>query len=79
MDFTGHHVFPGIPFFPFGAVLLALMGIAVILLLLALLLRWLWNITIPQVFGLKEITYWQAFRLLIIAGLLFGGPVYLRS
>jgi hypothetical protein len=34
--------------------------------------QWLWNITMPQVFNLKEITYWQAFRLLIIAGLIFG-------
>ena len=25
-------------------------------------------------FGLKEITYWQAFRILIIAGILFGTP-----
>lgn len=37
------------------------------------LLHWLWNITMPQVFNLKEITFWQAFRLLLIAGILFGG------
>jgi len=36
------------------------------------LFEWLWNITIPQVFNLKTITYWQAFRLLLIAGILFG-------
>jgi len=45
-----------------------------LLFLVAWLLQWLWNITMPQVFGLKEITYWQAFRLLIIAAILFGGP-----
>jgi len=45
-----------------------------LLFLFSLLLQWLWNITMPDVFGLKEITFWQAFRLLIIAGLLFGGP-----
>jgi hypothetical protein len=44
------------------------------LFLIAWLLQWLWNITMPQVFNLKEITYWQAFRLLIIAAILFGGP-----
>lgn len=49
-----------------------LLGIA-LLLLAAWLLKWLWNMTMPQVFGLKVITYWQAFRLLLIAGLLFGG------
>ncbi len=36
--------------------------------------QFLWNITIPEVLGLKTITYWQAFRLLIIAAFLFGGP-----
>lgn len=35
--------------------------------------QWLWNITMPQVFNLRSITYWQAFRILLIAGLLFGG------
>ena len=37
------------------------------------ILQWLWNITMPQVFGLKRISYWIAFRLLIIADLLFSG------
>ena len=36
--------------------------------------RWLWNITMPQVFNFNEITYWQAFRLLLIAAMVFGGP-----
>jgi len=31
-----------------------------------------WNTTMPQVFNLNRIRYWQAFRLLIIAGFLFG-------
>lgn len=47
--------------------------------LLTLLLQWLWNITMPDVFGLKEITFWQALRLLIISGLLFGGPMAVGS
>jgi len=34
--------------------------------------QWLWNITMPQVFNLRIITYWQAFRLLLIAGFVFG-------
>jgi hypothetical protein len=40
------------------------------------LFQWLWNITMPEVFGLKEITFWQAFRLMLIAGILFGGFHY---
>ena len=51
---------------------LILLGICLIFIMSAIL-KWLWNITMPQVFNLKEITYWQAFRLLLIAGMLFGG------
>lgn len=47
---------------------------ASILFLVTALLQWLWNMTMPQVFNLKEITFWEAFRLIIIAGILFGGP-----
>lgn len=35
--------------------------------------QWLWNMTMPEVFGLREISFWQAFRLLIIAGFLTAG------
>ena len=35
------------------------------------LFKWLWNSTMPQVFDLKEITFWQAFRLILIASFLF--------
>lgn len=40
--------------------------------------KWLWNITMPQVFELRMITYWQAFRILIISGLLFGSTKFLN-
>ncbi|HQE23617.1 MAG: hypothetical protein ACOX6F_06050 [Syntrophomonadaceae bacterium] len=58
---------------PVNTMLLVFLAVG-FLFLVAWLLQWLWNITMPQVFGLKEITYWQAFRLLIIAAILFGGP-----
>ncbi len=35
-------------------------------------LHLLWNNTIPEIFGLKKITYWQAFRLFLISFVLFG-------
>ncbi|EEG76028.1 hypothetical protein [Dethiobacter alkaliphilus] len=44
-----------------------------VIFLVTALLQWLWNITMPDVFNLKVITFWQAFRLLIIAAILFGG------
>jgi len=33
----------------------------------------LWNITIPELFGLKSMTYGMAFRVLIISRILIGG------
>ncbi len=58
-------------FLPFNLAFIIVL-FAGLLLLIAGLLQWLWNITMPDVFNLKEITYWQAFRLLIISGILFG-------
>lgn len=52
--------------------LLILVVVALFLSIIPALLRWLWNITMPDVFGLKQLTFWQAFRLLIIAFMLFG-------
>jgi hypothetical protein len=46
---------------------LILLGIA------GYILQLLWNSTIPEVFGLRTITTWQAIKLLLIALLLFGG------
>jgi|LSQX01.1.fsa_nt_gb TRAP-type C4-dicarboxylate transport system permease small subunit len=38
----------------------------------SLLLKYLWNITMPRLFKLPEITYWEAFRLILIAWILLG-------
>ena len=53
--------------------------IILILLLIAIvpaIFKWLWNITMPQVFGLKEITFWQAVRILLLSYILFGGGYF---
>ena len=51
--------------------------IASVLIVLALLatfiFQWLWNITMPEAFGLRAIRFWVAFRLLLIAAFLTGG------
>ena len=51
--------------------------IALIVIFLVLLgtaiFQWLWNITMPQAFGLRPIAFWVAFRLLIIAAFLTSG------
>jgi hypothetical protein len=35
--------------------------------------KWVWNMLMPAVFGLSEINFWQAFGIVILAKLLFGG------
>lgn len=62
-------------FFPklgFPVLTVILLGVVVMFVVSALLM-WLWNITITRIFGIREITFWEAFRLIIIAGILFGG------
>jgi len=38
-----------------------------------LVFRWIWNWTVPAVFGLRQITFWQAVGILILASILTGG------
>jgi len=42
-------------------------------LVFGLLVMWLWNWLMPALFGLGEITYWQAFGVLLLAKIFFGG------
>jgi len=35
--------------------------------------QWLWNIVLPDVLGVKTITYWQSLGILLISKILFGG------
>lgn len=58
-----------------GMFQLILLGI-IFLFLASALLMWLWNITITPIFNIRKITFWEAFRLILIAGLLFGGRFF---
>ena len=40
-------------------------------LILALPLLWLWNATMPELFGLKEISWWMAWKLMLLSSILF--------
>ena len=42
-------------------------------LVLGLPVMWLWNSTVPELFGLTTITFWQAVRLNILCAILFKG------
>ena len=54
----------------------ATVGIVIALILIAILVfvfRWLWNSTMPDVFGVKQLSFGQALKILVLAGILFGG------
>ena len=58
------------------SVVLLTIGIAIVVAIffvLVTIFKWLWNITMPEVFNLKAVTFWQAFRILLLASILFGG------
>jgi hypothetical protein len=54
------------------AVLIGTVGISA-LALMGFVVMSLWNWLAPEVFGLHAITYWQAFGLLVLSKILFGG------
>ncbi|WP_394893310.1 hypothetical protein ACG873_17160 [Mesorhizobium sp. AaZ16] len=51
-----------------------LLAAIVVVATLSALLLWPWNTTVSDVFSLQAITFWQAHKLLLIAGILFGPP-----
>ena len=64
----GAKVFKIIGFTLVGVVMACLFA-----LLFGYVVKILWNWLMPAVFGLGTITYWQAFGLILLAKLLFGG------
>lgn len=52
---------------------LALLGIALCIWLGGELVMHLWNWLLPTLFGWRQITFWQAFGLLALCRILFGG------
>ncbi len=61
--------------FGIGGIFLA----ALFALVLGIVVQWLWNWLMPDIFGLKQISYWQAFGLVFLGRLLFGGLGHHRS
>jgi hypothetical protein len=52
---------------------LALLGIAVVIVIGGEIVMHLWNWLTPALFGWREINFWQAFGLLALCRILFGG------
>jgi hypothetical protein len=47
-------------------------GFVLFILLGGLVVQWLWNWLLPDIFGLRQITFWQALGLLALCRILFG-------
>lgn len=56
-----------------GWVMIGLGFAGLFALVFGFVVKWIWNMLMPAVFGLGEITFWQAFGMVILAKLLFGG------
>jgi hypothetical protein len=56
-----------------GMTVLGVLGAVFLGLVLGYLVEYLWNWLMPSIFGVSKIGYWQAFGLIILAKLLFGG------
>lgn len=54
-----------------GVVVLVVGLVAVMAIILALPTMLLWNWLMPEIFGLKTISFWQALGLLLLSGFLF--------
>jgi hypothetical protein len=47
-------------------ILVTIIIVGLVGLLVAFLIVWLWNMSMPQLFGLPMITYWQAWSLYLL-------------
>lgn len=56
-----------------GMIFLGIVGAVIFALIFGLVVQFLWNWLAPDLFGLKTITYLQAFALVILAKIFFGG------
>jgi len=54
-------------------IFLAPIGIALFIAIGGELVKLLWNWLLPTLFGWRQITFWQAFGLLALCRILFGG------
>ena len=55
-----------------GWAFIGLVFVCFFALVFGFVVKWLWNMLMPAIFGLGAITFWQAVALVILAKLLFG-------
>lgn len=55
-----------------GAIIVGLVTAVLLGFIFGIVVQYLWNWLMPELFGLAKITYWQAFGIVILAHLIFG-------
>ena len=55
-----------------GRIIFGIIAITGLAILFGFIIMWLWNILMPEIFGLPLISYWQAVGLFILTKILFG-------
>ncbi len=60
-------------FFPSSLGFMALLIVPLLIFVSIAIFQWLWNITVPGIFKIRAIGFWEAFRLLLLSAILFGG------
>ena len=50
-----------------------IIGIIAMFLLVTAIVMWLWNLLLPEILGVKFISFWQAMGILVLSKILFGG------
>ena len=50
-----------------------LFGFLFFILFGGILVQWLWNWLVPDIFGVRRVTFWEALGLLALSRILFGG------
>src|SRR5882672_12659607 len=58
---------------------LAMLGVALAIFIGGEIVMHLWNWLLPALFGWRQITFWQAFGILALCRILFGGSGFLGS
>lgn len=62
----------------FGCGLIASLCVAVAV-IIGFPIKWLWNWIMPKLFGLPEISFWMAIGIALLASILFGGVVKVKT
>lgn len=56
-----------------GKIAICIIGGVVMFLAVSGIVMWLWNLLLPEIVGVKAITFWQAMGILVLSKILFGG------